>query len=33
LINRVKKLATAAEVRAMVSDYVFSLAGQRKGRA
>ncbi len=33
LIGRVKKLATAAEVRAMVSDYVFSLAGQRKGRA
>jgi phosphoenolpyruvate-protein phosphotransferase (PTS system enzyme I) len=33
LVNRVKKLATAAEVRAMVSDYVFSLAGQRKGRA
>ena len=33
LIIRVKKLSTAAEVRAMVSDYVFSLAGQRKGRA
>lgn len=33
LIGRVKKLATAAEVRAMVSDYVFGLAGQRKGRA
>ncbi len=33
LISRVRSLATAAEVRAMVSDYVFSLAGQRKGRA
>ncbi|MBL9020404.1 MAG: phosphoenolpyruvate--protein phosphotransferase [Myxococcales bacterium] len=33
LCTRVKKLATAAEVRAMVSEYVFALAGQRKGRA
>ena len=33
LIGRVRSLATAAEVRAMVSDYVFGLAGQRKGRA
>ena len=33
LIERVRRLATAAEVRAMVSDYIFSLAGPRKGRA
>jgi phosphoenolpyruvate-protein phosphotransferase (PTS system enzyme I) len=33
LVRRIEKLATAAEVRAMVSDYVFGLAGQRKGRA
>jgi phosphotransferase system enzyme I (PtsI) len=33
LVHRIKKLATAAEVRAMVSDYVFSLtAVQRKVR-
>jgi len=33
LVQRLKKLATAAEVRAMVSDYVFGLtAPQRKGR-
>jgi phosphotransferase system enzyme I (PtsI) len=33
LVQRIKKLATAAEVRAMVSDYVFSLtAVQRKVR-
>ena len=33
LVERIKKLATAAEVRAMVSDYVFSLtAVQRKVR-
>jgi len=33
LIKRIEKLPTAAEVRAMVSEYVFGLAGQRKGRA
>ena len=33
LIERVNKLATAAEIRAMVSEYVFGLAAQRKGRA
>jgi phosphotransferase system enzyme I (PtsI) len=33
LMVKVKKLPTAAEVRAMVSDYVFGLPGQRKGRA
>jgi phosphotransferase system enzyme I (PtsI) len=33
LVQRIKKLATAAEVRAMVSDYVFGLtAPQRKAR-
>ncbi|HEU4731879.1 MAG TPA: phosphoenolpyruvate--protein phosphotransferase [Kofleriaceae bacterium] len=33
LVHRIEKLATAAEVRAMVSDYVFGLtAQQRKGR-
>jgi len=32
LVKRIEKLATAAEVRAMVSEFVFSL-GQRKGRA
>jgi phosphotransferase system enzyme I (PtsI) len=33
LVQRIKKLATAAEVRAMVSDYVFGLTTpQRKGR-
>ena len=33
LVQRLKKLATAAEVRAMVSDYVFGLTTpQRKGR-
>ncbi|HLL25160.1 MAG TPA: phosphoenolpyruvate--protein phosphotransferase [Kofleriaceae bacterium] len=32
LMGRVKKLATAAEIRAMVSEYVFSLAAQRKER-
>jgi hypothetical protein len=30
LVARVRTLPTAAEVRAMVSDYVFSLAAQRK---
>jgi phosphotransferase system enzyme I (PtsI) len=29
LVKRIEKLATAAEVRAMVSEYVFGLAGQR----
>ncbi len=33
LVKRIEKLPTAAEIRAMVSDYVFGLAGQRKGRA
>ena len=33
LMVRIKKLPTAAEVRAMVSEYVFGLTGQRKGRA
>ncbi len=33
LMLRIKKLPTAAEVRAMVSEYVFGLTGQRKGRA
>ena len=33
LVKRILKLPTAAEVRAMVSDYVFGLAGQRKERA
>ncbi len=33
LMIRIKKLATAAEVRAMVSEYAFGLTGQRKGRA
>ena len=32
LIIKVKKLATAAEIRAMVSDFVFGLAAQRKER-
>nr|MBA3499275.1 hypothetical protein [Deltaproteobacteria bacterium] len=32
LVTRVKKLATAAEVRAMVSEFVFGLAAQRKER-
>jgi phosphotransferase system enzyme I (PtsI) len=33
LVQRLKKLPTAAEVRAMVADYVFGLtAQQRKGR-
>jgi phosphoenolpyruvate-protein kinase (PTS system EI component) len=33
LVQRVKKLATAAEVRAMVAEYVFGLtAHQRKAR-
>ena len=33
LMLKIKKLQTAAEVRAMVSEYVFGLTGQRKGRA
>ena len=33
LVVRARKLATAAEVRALVSEYVFSVAGQKKGRA
>ncbi|MEJ7597446.1 MAG: phosphoenolpyruvate--protein phosphotransferase [Kofleriaceae bacterium] len=33
LVDRIKGLPTAAEIRAMVSDYVFGLAGQRKERA
>jgi phosphotransferase system enzyme I (PtsI) len=33
LVGRIKALPTAAEIRAMVSDYVFGLAGQRKERA
>jgi phosphoenolpyruvate-protein phosphotransferase (PTS system enzyme I) len=34
LVKRIEKLPTAAEIRAMVSDYVFGLAGQRpKGKA
>ena len=33
LVGRIQKLPTAAEIRAMVSDYVFGLAGQRKERA
>jgi len=33
LMLKIKKLATAAEVRATVSEYVFGLTGQRKGRA
>jgi phosphotransferase system enzyme I (PtsI) len=33
LVKRIEKLPTAAEVRAMVSEYVFSLTAQRKGRA
>jgi phosphoenolpyruvate-protein phosphotransferase (PTS system enzyme I) len=32
LITRVKKLSTAAEIRAMVSEFVFGLAAQRKER-
>jgi phosphotransferase system enzyme I (PtsI) len=32
LITRVKKLATAAEIRAMVSEFVFGLAAARKER-
>jgi phosphotransferase system enzyme I (PtsI) len=32
LVQRVNKLATAAEIRAMVSEYVFGLAAQRKER-
>lgn len=32
LVTRVKQLATAAEIRAMVSDFVFGLAAQRKER-
>jgi phosphotransferase system enzyme I (PtsI) len=32
LITNVKKLATAAEVRAMVSEFIFGLAAQRKER-
>jgi len=32
LVARVKNLATAAEIRAMVSDFVFGLAAQRKER-
>ena len=33
LMLKIKKLATAAEVRGMVSEYVFGLTGPRKGRA
>ena len=33
LVQRVRKLPTPAEVRSAVSDYVTTLAGQRKGRA
>jgi len=33
LMLRIKKLPTAAEVRAMVGEYVFGITGQRKGRA
>jgi phosphoenolpyruvate-protein phosphotransferase (PTS system enzyme I) len=33
LMKKVEKLATAAEIRAMVSDYVVALAAQRKGTA
>ncbi len=33
LMLKIKKLPTAAEVRAMVSEYMFGLTGQRKGRA
>ena len=33
LVGRIKTLPTAAEIRAMVSDYVFGLAGKRKERA
>jgi phosphotransferase system enzyme I (PtsI) len=33
LVDRIKMLPTAAEIRAVVSDYVFGLAGQRKERA
>jgi phosphotransferase system enzyme I (PtsI) len=32
LVQRTNKLATAAEIRAMVSEYVFGLAAQRKER-
>jgi phosphoenolpyruvate-protein phosphotransferase (PTS system enzyme I) len=32
LVTRVKKLSTAAEIRAMVSDFVFGLTAQRKER-
>jgi phosphoenolpyruvate-protein kinase (PTS system EI component) len=32
LVARVKQLATAAEIRAAVSDFVFGLAAQRKER-
>ena len=30
LVGRIRKLATAAEVRAMVSDYIFGLTAPRK---
>jgi phosphotransferase system enzyme I (PtsI) len=33
LVAKVTKLATAAEVRALVSDYILELNGARKGRA
>jgi phosphotransferase system enzyme I (PtsI) len=33
LVHRIRKIPTAAEIRTVVADYVFTLAGQRKGRA
>ena len=33
LVAKIRTLPTAPEVRAIVSDFVFNLAGQRKGRA
>ena len=33
LMLKIKKLPTAAEVRATVSEYMFGLTGPRKGRA
>ena len=32
LVGRVRNLSTAAEIRAMVSEFVFGLAAQRKER-